>query len=100
MVGLISLSCESLGVDREKLQALADNLALHTVAAKPLYLTRDSVPDTVLSKERDILTTQVRIDPKSSFHSKQISVTILTHFLCSFIINVHSALISIGRNFW
>jgi elongation factor Ts len=47
-------------VSQERLQEAGKKLAMHVVAAKPLYLTPDDIPDDVLQKENDILTQQVR----------------------------------------
>jgi elongation factor Ts len=47
-------------VSDQVLEETGKKLAMHVVAAKPLYLTPYDVPDDVLQKEKDILTTQVR----------------------------------------
>jgi len=49
------------GVSDEALEDAGKKLAMHVVAAKPLYLTPDDVPEDVLAKEKDILTQQVCI---------------------------------------
>mmetsp|Transcript_33412 Transcript_33412/g.54554 ORF Transcript_33412/g.54554 Transcript_33412/m.54554 type:complete len:369 (-) Transcript_33412:99-1205(-) len=41
--------------DKEKAQEAAKKLAMHIVAAKPLYLNPDSVPESVVQKEKEIL---------------------------------------------
>lgn len=47
-------------VSSDVLEDAGKKLAMHVVAAKPLYLAPDDVPADVLQKERDILTQQVR----------------------------------------
>lgn len=46
-------------VSEEALEDTGKKLAMHVVAAKPLYLTPDDVPEDVLNKEKEILTQQV-----------------------------------------
>jgi elongation factor Ts len=41
-------------VDREKLAAIAREVAMHVVSAKPQYLTRDEIPADVVENERRI----------------------------------------------
>lgn len=41
--------------DKDKAQEAAKKLAMHIVAAKPLYLNPDSVPESVVQKEKEIL---------------------------------------------
>jgi elongation factor Ts len=46
-------------VSEEALENAGKKLAMHVVAAKPLYLSPDDVPEDVLNKEKEILTQQV-----------------------------------------
>jgi len=53
------VNCETDFVARTAdFQELVKNLAMHIAAASPLYLSRDDVPQDVLSKERDLYRTQ------------------------------------------
>ena len=48
------------GGAREALRALGQRLAMHVVAASPLYLDKQSVPAEAIARERDILEQQAR----------------------------------------
>ena len=57
---LVEVNCETDFVARtDQFRALAHDLAMQVVAAKPLYLTRDDVPQDVLEKEKAIYRAQV-----------------------------------------
>lgn len=45
--------------DLESLQTVGKKLAMHIVAARPEYLSPEHVPDDIVSKERDILSSQL-----------------------------------------
>jgi elongation factor Ts len=47
------------GVDPETMRTAGKKLAMHIVAAKPLYLDPESVPSDVIEKEKEILKSQV-----------------------------------------
>ena len=51
---------------RAEIQDLGKQLAMHIVAAKPLYLSVDDIPADVLDKERDILQQQLQNDPNNA----------------------------------
>lgn len=52
---LVELNCETDFVGRtDDFKALAKELALHIAAANPLYVSRDDVPEEVISKEQEI----------------------------------------------
>ena len=48
----------------EEMTAIGKKLAMHVVAAKPLYLSPDTVPPEVLAKEKDLLREQILNAPK------------------------------------
>jgi len=53
VAGLVELNCETDFVARtEQFQELAHDLAMQVVAAKPLYMTKESVPAEALDEER------------------------------------------------
>ena len=59
-VGLVELNCESDFVARnEKFQELARDLAMHVVAARPLYLSKEEVPAEAVEKEKEIYRAQL-----------------------------------------
>ena len=49
------------GLTNAVLKEVGKKLAMHVVAAKPLYLSPDTVPEEALEKEKDILREQVRL---------------------------------------
>lgn len=52
---LVELNCETDFVARtEEFQTLARDLAMHVVAARPIYLRREDVPADVVAREKDI----------------------------------------------
>ncbi|MEZ4868929.1 MAG: translation elongation factor Ts [Caldilineaceae bacterium] len=60
MAGLVELNCESDFVARtEQFQELARDLAMHIVAARPLYLSREEVPAEVVNNEKTIYSEQM-----------------------------------------
>jgi elongation factor Ts len=57
---LVELNCETDFVARtDQFQALARDLAMHVVAARPLWLTREEVPAEVIEKEKAIYQEQM-----------------------------------------
>jgi elongation factor Ts len=59
-VGLVELNCESDFVARnEKFQELARDLAMHVVAARPLFLSKEEVPAEAVAKEKEIYRAQL-----------------------------------------
>lgn len=61
VAGLVELNCETDFVARtEQFQELAHDLAMQVVAAKPLYLTKESVPAEVLDEEKANYQTEVQ----------------------------------------
>lgn len=58
---LIELDCETDFVARtEEFKALAHDLAMQVVAAKPLYLAPEDIPPDVLEEERNVYRAQAR----------------------------------------
>lgn len=58
IAGIVGLQIEGSVREEKSIRDLAENLAMHTVASRPLYLHKDQVPSSVIAHERDILTTQ------------------------------------------
>jgi elongation factor Ts len=57
---LVELNCETDFVARtEEFQTLARDLAMHVVAARPIYLRREDVPADVVAREKDIYSEQM-----------------------------------------
>jgi elongation factor Ts len=64
---LVEINCESDFVARgEEFQQLVKDVAMHIAAADPRYVRREEVPAEVLEKEREILSEQLKNDPKNA----------------------------------
>ena len=60
VVSVVELNCETDFVARtEEFRSLARDLALHVAAMKPLYVSVEDVPASVLDKEKEILSAQL-----------------------------------------
>lgn len=60
MASLIEVNCETDFVARtDQFQDLARDLAMHVVAAHPLYLSREDVPEEVVAREKEIYAEQM-----------------------------------------
>lgn len=64
IAGLLTLETENGGAPTEVLQRVGSNLAMHVVAARPLFLSKDHVAAKTLEAERDILKTQAATSGK------------------------------------
>ncbi|ERN19054.1 elongation factor Ts, mitochondrial isoform X1 [Amborella trichopoda] len=58
IAGVLTLEAEDPNVALDALQRVGSPLAMHIVASKPLFLSKDLVPSEALENERDILKTQ------------------------------------------
>lgn len=56
----------------ELLQECGKDVAMQIAALNPLYLDRDSVPQDVIEKEKEILVAQIKNDPKNTNKPEQI----------------------------
>lgn len=66
VVSVVELNCETDFVARgEEFRQLARDLAMHVAAMKPQYVSDADVPETVLSKEKEILTEQLTPEQKA-----------------------------------
>ncbi|KAG6748812.1 hypothetical protein POTOM_048748 [Populus tomentosa] len=65
IVGLLSLEIEDGNSPLEDLQRVGSELAVHLVAAKPLFLTKEGVSSDALESEREILKSQAESTGKS-----------------------------------
>lgn len=64
---LVEINCESDFVSRgEEFQQLVKDVAMHIAATDPRYLKREDVPAAELDKEREILSEQLKNDPKNA----------------------------------
>ena len=59
IAGILSLEVEDGNTSLDSLQRVGSELAMHIVAAKPLFLTKDLVSSDALENEREILKSQV-----------------------------------------
>ncbi|KAG9441732.1 hypothetical protein H6P81_017586 [Aristolochia fimbriata] len=70
MAGILTLETEDDNVPLGALQQLGSSLAMHIVAARPLFLSKELVSSEAIESERDILKTQAERSGKS-----QIAIT-------------------------
>lgn len=59
IAGILTLEVEDGNSQLDALQRVGSELAMHVVAAKPLFLTKDLVSSEALASEREILKSQV-----------------------------------------
>lgn len=60
MASLVEVNCETDFVARtDQFQDLARDLAMHVVAAHPLYLSREDVPEDIVAREKEIYSEQM-----------------------------------------
>jgi elongation factor Ts len=60
MASLVEVNCETDFVARtDHFQGLARDLAMHVVAANPIYLAREDVPADVIAREKEIYSEQM-----------------------------------------
>ncbi len=65
VIAVVELNCETDFVARgEEFRQLARDLAMHVAAMKPLYLSDEDVPESVLEKEREIALAQLNEEQK------------------------------------
>lgn len=64
IAGILSLEVEDTNVSQDALQLVGSELAMHVVAAKPLFLTKEDVSSDALSNEREILKSQAESSGK------------------------------------
>ena len=59
IAGIVSLEVEDKNAQLDAIQHIGSELAMHVVAAKPLFLTKELVSSDALESEREILKSQV-----------------------------------------
>lgn len=60
VAGMVALNCETDFVARtERFQQLARDIAMHVVASRPLYITREEVPADMIEREKAIYREQM-----------------------------------------
>jgi translation elongation factor EF-Ts len=59
MAGLVTLEAEDSSAPLDALKRVGSSIAMHIVAQKPLFLSKDLVSAAALENERDVLRTQV-----------------------------------------
>lgn len=59
IAGLVTLEVEDGSASLDPLKAVGSSLAMHIVASKPLFLSKELVLPQALQSEREILKTQV-----------------------------------------
>lgn len=84
---LVALQYPSAGVSAEQTEAiksLGHRLAMHIVAAKPKYLSRETVPEAMIAKERAFLTEQVKDSGKPAHIVEKMTEGRLNKFFAEF----------------
>lgn len=66
IAGILSLEVENSNAQVDAIQRVGSELAMHIVAAKPLFLTKELVSAEALENEREILKSQVNLISFSS----------------------------------
>ena len=61
IAGILSLEVDGGKTEADALQRVGSELAMHVVAAKPLFLTKELVSLDALEYEREILKSQVSV---------------------------------------
>ncbi|KAL2895174.1 Elongation factor Ts mitochondrial [Bienertia sinuspersici] len=64
MAGILSLQVEDPNVDLAALQRVGSEIAMHVVAAKPLFVSKELVSSDALDNEREILRSQAEASGK------------------------------------
>lgn len=60
VASLVEVNCETDFVARtEQFQQLAKDIAMHVVAARPLYVSREEVPETIIESEKIVFREQM-----------------------------------------
>lgn len=59
IAGILTLEAKDSNASLDAIHRVGSSLAMHIVAAKPLFLSKESVSSAALDSERDILKTQV-----------------------------------------
>lgn len=60
IASIVEVNCETDFVARtDEFQQLARDLAMHVTAARPIYVSRDEVPEAVIAKEREVYAEQM-----------------------------------------
>ena len=72
MGGKVGVIVEIEGCTCDLAKELAHDVALQIAASKPLYITKEEVPEEVILKEKDILIAQIKNDPKMASKPEQI----------------------------
>jgi translation elongation factor EF-Ts len=68
VIGLVTLEAEDGVLKGQEAEAqLGSALAMHVVAAKPLFLSKETVPETFIHRETDIFRSQVFVFPLQAY---------------------------------
>lgn len=65
IAGMLTIEAEDINASLEPLRKVGSSLAMHIVAAKPLFLSREHVSSETIENERDILKSQAESSGKS-----------------------------------
>ena len=82
---LVELNCETDFVARgDEFQQLVKDIAMHIAAAEPRYVSREEVPPSVLTHEREIARAKAKNDPKNANKPEQVIDKIVDGMLNKF----------------
>ncbi|KAF1317437.1 Translation elongation factor ts, partial [Globisporangium splendens] len=84
---LVALQYPAAGVSEvqaKEIHTLGHRLAMHIVAAKPKYLSRETVPEAMIAKERAFLTEQVKDSGKPAHIVEKMTEGRLNKFFAEF----------------
>lgn len=82
---LVEVNCESDFVARtDDFRGFVHDLAMHIAASEPRFISKEEVPEEVISKEREIALEQARSDPKNANKPEQVLEKIVEGRLSKF----------------
>nr|CAD1831410.1 unnamed protein product [Ananas comosus var. bracteatus] len=64
IAGLLTLEVEDTNASLDALKRVGSSLAMHIVASKPLFISKELVPDEAIQSERDVLKSQAESSGK------------------------------------
>ncbi|MFC1576374.1 translation elongation factor Ts [Candidatus Omnitrophota bacterium] len=64
---LVEINCETDFVARnDEFKQFAKNIAMQIAAARPVYVKKDDIPEAILEKEKEILSSTIKGKPKAA----------------------------------
>jgi elongation factor Ts len=91
---VVEISGEGIEKNMEIASNLGKKLAMHIVAAKPVYLSAEFIPEDILQKEKTILKSQVCYTARTALtfgNAKRMNSESLIHFIVSLFLQLDGA---------